>query len=141
MKLPTKTFASAAKNIIKRRNAGAVRMIHPQREWAIGFIIGVLLLAGLSTWSAYIYVTNRYIDQQSTDEQAAQMPTYRASTIEEALDYFKQRQQSFENVRTQVQEVSPEPSVDELDVATSTTAVVQPTTTPDRLATPVTSGQ
>lgn len=120
MKLTPKNIGALAHKILKGKHDQA-KVVNPKRDWAIGLLIGVIILFGLAGWSAYTYIDNRSTDSVATSETATTVAVYRAAVVEEALQYFDTRQQEFDTAKARIDTIpeikEPEP---DLSIASTT---------------------
>ena len=134
MKLQTSTVTSVTKRLLKRRSTVNSRKINPAREWYIGVGVGIMLLALITAWSAYMYISNRTTDIGSNNaEVLAQQPsTYKAVVVEQALQALSGRADRFAQLREGV--TSKRPVVEEeqapATIAESVQVATTATTTP-----------
>jgi hypothetical protein len=91
-----KEFKKMAKKILKSdRGVQNPKLMHPAREWGIGVLSGLLVLAASAAWSANTYVSyrnNANINNSSVDSEVI---IYRALQVETALKTFSDRNERY----------------------------------------------
>jgi len=122
MKLPTNQLSKFARAVFaKKVTTSRNRLVHPERDWLIGVLIGVGILIGVMAWSAYMYISNRSGEANEADVTANATPTYRASVVEEALRLFADRAEQFSVLSAQTNATVPPPTPAEIAVTNATT--------------------
>lgn len=70
------------------------KILHPNRDWFIGVVIAVCLVAGITTWNGYTYFSNR--DGGATDTEITIVnPRYQAELVDQALGLLESRSKNF----------------------------------------------
>lgn len=136
MNQTTKQLQALTKRLHKTKTgAPAERVLHPMRDWMVGVFVGVCIAAVITVWSGYMYIINR--DGGATDiEVAVANPTYQATLIDQALEIYNQRAETFATLQSTV--VAPV-SVDPVIVPAATTSAATTTTeTTDAIVGPTT---
>lgn len=100
------------------------RIMHPQREWAIGIVAMIVVFLGSAYWSSQVYIKNRNVT--STEVLADEVVVYKEGIVTDVLNRFK------ENNETYRQLTQGKVMVEDLPVkVASTTPEVVEVTTPD----------
>jgi hypothetical protein len=71
-------------------------MIHPQREWVLGLVFGLLTLVGGAGWSFLTYGEVSERDVQNVDTVEVQQTVYRGEMVEAALEQFRQKNSEYQ---------------------------------------------
>jgi len=112
-----------------------IKLMHPNRDWLIGLLLGVALMVGMGSWSAYIYFDQREAISLSNTDIVADAPLYRADLVDQALAEFTKRAEVFNELsRTPV--VAPTPETDlvsDESTATTTEEIAPVSTIPEAL--------
>lgn len=98
-----------AKRVLRRqRGLRDHQLIHPSRDWMIGFLFGVLLFVAGAVWSFLTFeeIANRDVDSVITEE--VQQTVYQEETIDTALQLFRERRASYETLLGSAQITVPE---------------------------------
>jgi len=88
MNQPSKQLKAMAQRLFTARSGVVhVNQLHPERDWAIGILVGVVVAISIVGWSGYTYLANR--DGGTTEiDITIPNPTYQAALIDEALAIF-----------------------------------------------------
>lgn len=100
------------------------QLMHPDREWAIGLGVAVLIFSLCGLWSIHAYLKNRTVTALP-DEDIAGTVVYRESVVKEALEIVAKREATLEQLTSGLRA----PVVVPEEVATST-PVTSETPTP-----------
>jgi len=107
------------------------KLMHPQRDWLIGVLIGVVIIMVMIGWSAYTYLDRRDAIELEDSSIEAEIPVYKADLVEDALNLFAERKAAFAQLNqssaTEVQ--SPADLVDDIATSSATTSTAASTTT------------
>ena len=94
---------------IARRSRGLPdrRIMHPVRDWLIGFSVATLIFACLSIYAGWIFFTEKNTD---IDAYAVRVETitYEHERVREVLDTYRMKEQQFNALRTYRSEPLPE---------------------------------
>jgi hypothetical protein len=71
------------------------QLMHPDREWAIGLVIAVIIFTISGFWSIHTYLKNRAATALPIEDEGGQT-VYRESVVKEALETVSSREQSRE---------------------------------------------
>lgn len=118
-----------------QRGAREKKLVHPRREWSIGVLIALLIIAGSATWSALTYVQYQEVELNQSSASESEVVVYRESLVEAALAVYDEREAKLEQLLSGVRS---EPVVDEVpETATTsaTTSVPVPETDDEDLST------
>lgn len=136
-----KEFTKFAKRILHSgQGVHQPKPINPSREWAIGLLVAVFVMAGSGVWSAQTYLKYRDASVGETDVVDEGVVVYRESLVKAALEKFDQRKESLDGLlKNKVVPVTDNDTADSMpgenqDNATSSETVgipeqKQPTTT------------
>jgi hypothetical protein len=123
-------ITNLAKNFFhKEKTLKSPRLMHPKREWLIGLMVAVLLFIGTAGWSAYSYIYYRDFTPDNSDLETSEVTVYRESLVEEALNQYQQREQTYNDLLDQnfqpEELTTPEnsTSTDVANTATSTNSI------------------
>lgn len=72
-------------------------IMHPRREWAVGLGASLILLAGVTGLSFYLYTVSS-TTPELTDEQVDTVVPYRASVVEAALIEYRVRAEQYQGM-------------------------------------------
>lgn len=109
------------------------QIMHPDREWATGLFVAVLIFAVSGYFSIHTYLNNRSATGlEVLDDKGATV--YRASIVQEALETVEKRERELQNLTKSV--AIPEPilevgttTVEGVETADDTQEVTSSTTT------------
>lgn len=73
-------------------------LTHPNRDWAIGFMLAVAVFAGGAAWSAYTYVVYREVSVGEVGSSVAEVVVYRESLVKSALATYEERKVEHEKL-------------------------------------------
>ena len=87
--------ALASKLFHQKQGVRRIKLMHPRRDWLLGILVGVVIMIGMGSWSAYTYFDKR--DDIGLGEMTveAQAPLYKADLVDEALAVFETRRETF----------------------------------------------
>jgi hypothetical protein len=129
MNNPSQQMKQMARTLFKAKaGSNYEKILHPNRDWFIGVVIAVCLVAGIAAWNGYIYFSNR--DGGATDtEIIVANPRYQAELVDQALSIFESRSKNFLiiSANSSLQPVQTE------TVPTIETSATPTTSTPDVL--------
>ncbi len=121
-----KDITKLAKKIMRRqRGLRDHQIIHPQREWVVGLVLAILVVAGIAVWSSttYLAITDRSVD--TTIGDANTQTVYRTEVIDAALTQFRERAENYEQllenrvtVPVVIESLEPEVDIDEEELET-----------------------
>jgi hypothetical protein len=97
-------------------------LIHPERDWLIGLLTGVILMSGIIGWSVQLYGTYRSNPERITTASEADSVIYRAPLVETAHNTILERRQAA---------IALLPSETSTLMPVTTPTLVATTTTPD----------
>ncbi len=92
-------ISKIAKKILKRqKGVRDHQIIHPQREWTLGLLGGLILLIAGGAWSVVTYqeVTERDVENTQTEE--IKQTIYRDDIVNTALRDLEERHQRYLNM-------------------------------------------
>lgn len=117
MKLANHNIHALAKKLF-HHNQGVQRpkLMHPERDWLIGVLVGLMIIVAMISWSAYTYIEKRSAIGLDDTGVEPQVPVYKSDTVEDALEIFTQRGELFKQLNQ-----STIPAVESLDVVVATT--------------------
>lgn len=92
------------------------QLMHPDREWAIGLCVAVLIFSVCGLWSIHSYLKNRAATALPVEDSSGKT-VYRESVVKEALSKMNERKETFETLTS---EVNPTPIVELEEIATTT---------------------
>lgn len=139
------SFSNISK-LMKRAHRGLSdpQLMHPDREWAIGLLIAVVLFTAGVVWSSQIYLQYRDSSANPVAPVVENVQVYRESLVNTALSDFSNRQSAHETFLKKViiEDVIPQEETEKNEVdsaemevdnahgqATSTTEEEDATTT------------
>jgi hypothetical protein len=102
------------------------QLMHPEREWAIGLGIALLLFILAAAISVYTYFKNQSINVEVNGDTATEV-VYRESLVDEVLATISNREQTLQSLKTDKPLVIKEPDF----VATSTEEIKETETETD----------
>lgn len=73
-------------------------LMHPEREWSIGLLIGMVLVLMGGWWSVYSYMQYNEVSIENVDSVAPDSFVYRASVVEEVLKNFSERKKNYDSL-------------------------------------------
>ena len=73
------------------------QLMHPDREWAIGLFVAVLIFSVCGLWSIHSYLKNRAATALPIEDSSGKT-VYRESVVKEALQKMDERKQTFERL-------------------------------------------
>jgi hypothetical protein len=76
------------------------QLMHPDREWAIGLAIAVIIFSVCGLWSIHTYLKNRAATALPVDDTEGQT-VYRESVVKDALETVNRRKQNFDALTNQ----------------------------------------
>jgi len=94
-------FSKIAKRILRKNGVlQNPHIMHPVREWVIGWLVALLLFSVTAVWSVGEYIKYRdiTIEQRNIEEEVV---VYRASMVTSALKEFEQRAITHQSLITQ----------------------------------------
>ena len=104
------------------------RIMHPQREWAIGLGIFACTVLFGSVLAGNLFVQYKNIDAVGGDA-GDNIPRYKTVTVDDALELYEKRKEEYVRLRS----VQPVVQIEEIETATTTPDVLgeSATTTSD----------
>jgi len=94
-----KEFKKMAKKILKSdRGVQNPKLMHPAREWAVGILIGLIIIAASGAWSSNTYISYRTNSDINSNTSEKEIVVYRASQVEAALKTYADREAEFESL-------------------------------------------
>jgi hypothetical protein len=95
MNNPSQQMKQMARTLFKAKAGSSYeKFLHPNRDWFMGVVIAVGLVAGIAAWNGYIYISNR--DGDATDTETTVVnPRYQAELVDQALSIFESRSENF----------------------------------------------
>lgn len=102
---------------IKRHSRGANerRLINPEREWAFGIVVFVIILLAGFWYNATTFSYYRNIENHLTEETVS-IPNYNYGTLSKVLQKYNERQSKFDEIKSGIVVVP----IVEVDTASST---------------------
>lgn len=102
------------------RSTRTPTLMHPQRDWMIGLLVGFFLLCVIAMWSTYTYIINRSGQSIEVSAESAVAMVYREPVVTAALEVMGQRAAKFSALTGKRidQIVAP---ITDLEAATTTT--------------------
>lgn len=117
-------IAKTARHIARRGEGYRDRRImHPARDWLIGFLVAILLFLGSAAGSGYLFWKNM---TRSEEEATVEPVTYDPKLVRNVLSGYRAREERYESLRGDAILVSG----DVTDTATSTAATSTPAEVP-----------
>lgn len=101
------------------------QIIHPRRDWMVGFIAGLLLLVIGAVWSFITYREIAERDVENVDIEEVQQTVYREDMVNSALEQFRDRKESYQVLLNRTNEITPEEIVDVEDNVVPVEEVVE----------------
>ncbi len=92
MKLTNEKIAMMVSSVLRGSKAHrAHSLIHPEREWFVGVLCFVIMVAGACWWAVSLYV--RFIDptERASEEVVPESIVFRPAQVEVALDTLEAR--------------------------------------------------
>ena len=97
----------------------SAQLMSPKRDWLLGVFVGLLIMISMVGWSAYTYIEKRDAIGLSETDMQAQIPVYRSDVVDDAIELFAIRKETFAELnQSSAPVVTP---VETLDDVTSTT--------------------
>jgi hypothetical protein len=94
-----KEFKKMAKKILQSdKPVQNPKLMHPAREWGVGILTGLVILAGSAIWSANTYISYRNGASISGSAPDGEVVVYRASLVEAALKTYADRTIKYESL-------------------------------------------
>ena len=87
--------ALARKLFHQEKGIRRVKLMHPDRDWLLGVLAGVMIILTMIGWSAYTYLEQRSAIELDETNMEAEIPVYKGETIEDALELFANRKEAF----------------------------------------------
>jgi hypothetical protein len=116
------TFTKLTKHLLRsQRGAREKKLVHPRREWSIGVLIALLIMAASASWSALTYVQYQEVELNQSSASESEVVVYRESLVEAALAIYDERETRLEQLLSGVRS---EPVVDEVTETATTTSSV-----------------
>ncbi len=78
------------------------RLMHPEREWAIGLSIAIVIFIGAAFMSVYTYFSNQTISVYTTTTETTEDIVYRESIVKEVLGTIEDRAVTLEELQSGV---------------------------------------
>jgi cytoskeletal protein RodZ len=127
MNNPSQQIKQMARTLFKAKAGSSYeKILHPNRDWFIGVVIAVCLVAGIAAWNGYTYFSNREGGTTDTEITVAN-PRYQAELVGQALGVFESRSKNFLIVSAN----SPLQPVQTETVPTIETSTTTATSTPE----------
>lgn len=109
-------LSQLAKKIFQsNRGVRNPQLMHPNREWMIGLVLGVSLFAASAMWSLFMYREHRNISAENT-AIGEEIILYRESMVDAALDHFKKQSGLHEQYLSATKDDNRDTEVVELEV-------------------------
>lgn len=92
MKIRNQHIAKLVSNL--KRSPGSLRspqIMHPQREWVIGVVVGAVILLTLTSWSAATYIAYRSPALDVPEDGSFEPTAYRGEQVNQALEELSAR--------------------------------------------------
>jgi hypothetical protein len=100
------------------------RIMHPEREWAIGIVAMILVFLGSAYWSSQVYLKNRNVT--SAEVPTDEVVVYKEGIVTDVLKRFEKSDETYRQLTQGIAVVEDVP----VKVASTTPEVVE-VTTPD----------
>ena len=97
-------------------------IMHPDREWSIGLLIGLLICVSGVVWGLYTFGFYKTIEVESVDVEAS-VVVYRASLVDEALKDFTEREKIYSNLLAKSQPAVSALEYDNVQATTGTSTI------------------
>ena len=81
-------------------------MMHPEREWFTGLIIGIIILGAGGWWSVYSYLKYSNVSLENIETITPESFVYRGSVIEAALNNFSERKKVYDSLLPKSEELN-----------------------------------
>ena len=96
MKKPNFDIQALTKKLFhQQQGTRRIKLMHPKRDWVLGLSFGLVLFVGIISWNISVYFEQRQGVQFTDTDVVAELPTYRAESVSQALDIYKIRQENF----------------------------------------------
>ena len=89
------------------------QIIHPTRDWMVGFIGGLILLIVGAAWSFTTYKEVGERDVESVDVGEVKQTVYREDMVNAALEQFRERKEQYEALINQPEVIVPEEVIED----------------------------
>jgi hypothetical protein len=121
MKLGNYEIQAVAKKLFHHnRGIKRTKLMHPNRDWLIGVLVGILIIVVMIGWSAYTYLEKRDAIGLTDTSVEPVVPVYKADTVQDALDLYQNREEVFAQLNQSNVSIA-EPEVDTVSTTTSST--------------------
>ena len=101
-------IARITKRLFKKRPiVRDPQLMHPDREWATGLFMAILIFSVSAYFSVHTYLSNRFVTALEVVDDKTQT-VYRESIVQEALETVRNRERELQNLTQSV--VIPEPA-------------------------------
>lgn len=97
-------------------------IMHPEREWLIGILVGVVIFVSGLVWGLHTYNFYRNIEIVTYESEAV---VYRASLVEETLRDFAKREEIYNELLTKNKTVEAVVFEEDVIQATSSTSTTE----------------
>ncbi len=90
-------ITSIAKKMMRQhRGLRDHQIIHPVRDWTIGVIISILMLAIVTWWSAMSYLAHSSTKIDNASDIVSTNTVYREAQVNEALKVFEKKREDYD---------------------------------------------
>ena len=94
-----KDILKMVRHVTKRsRGVPDKKLIHPRREWLIGLVLFIVVLAGGLTYNSFSYQKALTVGSEES-EGTTGVVQYRTGLVEDALTIYRERKLRFEELR------------------------------------------
>ena len=122
MKLGNYEIQAVAKKLFHHnRGIQRTKLMHPNRDWLIGVLVGILIIVVMIGWSAYTYLEKRDAIGLTDTSVEPVVPVYNADTVQDALDLYTKREELFEELNQSRGQIIVDPEVNIVSTTTSST--------------------
>lgn len=73
-------------------------LMHPEREWSIGLMFGMVLVLAGGLWSVNSYLLYNEVSIENADSSTPDLFVYRASVVGEVLNNFSERKKIYDSL-------------------------------------------
>jgi|AntRauTorckE6833_2_1112554.scaffolds.fasta_scaffold03282_3 hypothetical protein len=125
MKLGNHDIQALAKKLFHHnRGVKRAKLMHPNRDWLIGVLVGILIIVLMIGWSAYTYLEKRDALELTDTSIEPVVPVYNADIVQDALELYTRRDEVFARLnQSSVSTIDPEVGavIDPVSTTTSST--------------------
>lgn len=81
-------------------------LMHPEREWSIGLMFGIVLVLAGGLWSVNSYLLYNEVSIENVDSSTPDLFVYRASVVNEVLNNFSERKKIYDSLLPKTEDLN-----------------------------------